>query len=121
MFLLNHFSFQNLGGKIENISCQDLVHLNCDLYFLILQKLKEKAIEIENLIEKTKGISDHEIERTRLSELEKEVIKVIPTMNLVRTLVKLSSLYQGHPQGDERSRNISSPVLSKKKQSEIQV
>ena len=45
-------------------------------------------------------------------------MKVIPAMNLVRTLVKLSSLYQENYQGGN---NAQETVLSKEKQTEIQV
>ena len=53
-----------------------------------------------------------------ISDLEKQLMKVIPTMNLVRTLVKLSSLYTESNQGG----NIpGEAVLSQEKQKDIQV
>jgi hypothetical protein len=99
---------QCLGGEIEDISCSDLDNLDYELYFLILQKLKEKAKAIEKLINETEDISD----------LEKQLMKVIPAMNLVRTLVKLSSLYQENNRGGNYAQET---VLSKEKQTEIQV
>ena len=102
------FFLQCLGGEIEDICCSDLDNLDYELYFLILQKLKEKAKAIENLINETDDISD----------LEKQLMKVIPAMNLVRTLVKLSSLYQENYRGGN---NAQETVLSKEKQTEIQV
>ena len=62
---------QCLGGEIEDISCSDLDNLDYEQYFLILQKLKEKAKAIENLFNETEDISD----------LEKQLMKVMPTMN----------------------------------------
>ena len=85
---------QKLEGKIEEISCQDLVHRTSDVYFLILQKLKEKAKEMEILIEKSKDITDIEGGQKQLGELERELIKVIPSMNLVRKLLVLTNLYK---------------------------
>ena len=69
--------FQGLGGKREEISVKDLAYRTYDLYLLMLQKLKQKGIEIENFINETEDISD----------LEEQFLKVIPTMNMVRTLV----------------------------------
>ena len=48
---------QSLGGEIEDISCTDLNNLDYELYFLILQKLKEKAKFIEQLTNETDDIS----------------------------------------------------------------
>ena len=45
-------------------------------------------------------------------------MKVIPAMNLVRTLVKLSSLYQENYRGGNDAQET---VLSNEKQTEIQV
>ena len=99
---------QCLEGDIEDISCSDLENLDYQLYFLILQKLQEKAKAIEKLINETDDIKD----------LEKQLMKVIPAMNLVRTLVKLSSLYQENYRGGNDAQET---VLSNEKQTEIQV
>ena len=45
---------------MEDISCTDLDNLGYELYFLILQKLKEKAKAIEQMINETEDISDLE-------------------------------------------------------------
>ena len=66
--------FQKLEGKIEDISCKDLVDLNADLYFLILQKLKEKAIELEKLIDK-KSRNEDGGTGNEFQILEKDLIK----------------------------------------------
>ena len=66
--------FQKLEGKIEDISCKDLVDLNADLYFLILQKLKEKAIELEKLIDK-KSRNEDRGTGNEFQILEKDLIK----------------------------------------------
>ena len=66
-------SFQKLEGKIENISCKDLVDLPSQLYFKILQKLKEKAIELEDMIEKRNSQIDAD---ESFENLEKILIKV---------------------------------------------
>ena len=102
------FPFQRLGGKIENVSSTDLVGHNNEFYLLVLQNLKEKAIEIEKLINETEDISD----------LEKQLMKVIPTMNLVRTMVKLTSLYKENYQGGNNGQGT---ILSQEKQTAIQV
>ena len=65
--------FQRLEGKIEDISCKDLVDLRADLYFLILQKLKEKAIELEKLIDKKNRNTNEGSDS--LHCLEKDLIK----------------------------------------------
>jgi len=61
---------KKLGGKIEELSCKDLIDLSPDLYYLILQKLKEKALELEERIDKwrTQGISTTEISHLNLME-----------------------------------------------------
>ena len=68
--------FQRLEGKIEDISCKDLVDLRADLYFLILQKLKEKAIELEKLIDKkSRNTNECVGDSDSLHCLEKDLIK----------------------------------------------
>ena len=68
--------FQRLEGKIEDISCKDLVDLRADLYFLILQKLKEKAIELEKLIDKKSRNTNEGVGGSdSLHCLEKDLIK----------------------------------------------
>ena len=68
--------FQRLEGKIEDISCKDLVDLRADLYFLILQKLKEKAIELEKLIDKKSRNTNEWVGGSdSLHCLEKDLIK----------------------------------------------
>ena len=100
---------QKVENNIEDVSCEDLAGLDYELYFVVLQKLKEKAMEIEKMINETEDISD----------LEKKLMKVIPTMNLVRTLLKLSSLYQEfHQVGQNPQCEL---LLTEQKQSEIQV
>ena len=42
---------QRLGGKIEEVTCKDLIDLSQDLYYLILQKLKEKALDLNTRID----------------------------------------------------------------------
>ena len=56
--------------------------LNSDTYFLILQKLKEKAVELEKLIDKRRNIKEWgKTEESNLSFLEKDLIKVSSSGN----------------------------------------
>ena len=67
-----------MEGRIEDISCKDLVDLTNDLYFLILQKLKEKAIELEKLIDKKSSdghSSNGTVDEGNAGGLEKDMIK----------------------------------------------
>ena len=86
--------FQRLEGKIEDISCKDLVDLRADLYFLILQKLKEKAIELEKLIDKKSRNTNEGVGGSdSLHCLEKDLIKgrlfrvYLISSNLVHTFL----------------------------------
>ena len=74
----NKLFFQKLEGRIEDISYKDLVDLTNDLYFLILQKLKEKAIELEKLIDKKSSdghSSNGTVDEGNAGGLEKDMIK----------------------------------------------
>ena len=90
-------------------------------FLLILQNLKERAIELQSQIEKTRELNNPEHERTQLNSLQKELISVMPMMNLVRTLVKMEALYRSS--GTEEASLVSSKAggLNKAKQAEIRV
>ena len=91
-------------------------------FLLILQNLKERAIELQSQIEKTRELNNPEHERTQLNSLQKELISVMPMMNLVRTLVKMEALYRSS--GTEETSVVSQATaggLNKAKQAEIMV
>ena len=91
-------------------------------FLLILQNLKERAIELQSQIEKTRELNNPEHERTQLNSLQKELISVMPMMNLVRTLVKMEALYRSN--GTEETSVVSQATaggLNKAKQAEIRV
>ena len=69
-------TFQKLGGKIEEVTCKDLIDLSQDLYYLILQKLKEKALDLEEKIDKWRTEDISLAERNNMNALEKDLIKV---------------------------------------------
>ena len=111
---------QRLGGKIEKLTITELSRLDYEHFLLILKQLKEKALDIQSQIEKTRELKDPCEERTKLSCLQKELISVMPMMNLVRTLVKMEALYRGNTLDG----GLVSPKpggLSKVKQVEIRV
>ena len=75
--IIHHRStFQKLGGKIEEVTCKDLIDLSQDLYYLILQKLKEKALDLEEKIDKWRTEDISLAERNNMNALEKDLIKV---------------------------------------------
>ena len=91
-------------------------------FLLILQHLKERAIELQSQIEKTRELNNPEHERTQLNSLQKELISVMPMMNLVRTLVKMEALYRSS--GTEETSLVSQATaggLNKAKQAEFRV
>ena len=66
---------QKLGGKIEEVTCKDLIDLSQDLYYLILQKLKEKAVELNARIDTGRNEEISTTERYHLNIMEKDLIK----------------------------------------------
>ena len=68
-------TFQKLGGKIEEVTCKDLIDLSQDLYYLILQKLKEKALDLEGKIDKWRTVDISLAERNNMNVLDKDLIK----------------------------------------------
>ena len=115
------FCSQRLNGRIEDLSTGDLSKMDYEHYLLILQHLKDRAIELQSQIEKTRELNDPEHERSRLNSLQKELISVMPMMNLVRTLVKMEALYRSN--GTEELSLVSPKAggLNKAKQAEIRV
>ena len=67
---------QRLGGKIEEVTCKDLIDLSQDLYYLILQKLKEKALDLEAKIDKWRTVDISLAEKNNMNVLDKDLIKV---------------------------------------------
>ena len=94
--------------------------MNYDHFLIILQHLKEKAIELQSQIEKTQELNDPEVERTQMNSLQKVLISVMPMMNLVRTLVKMEALYRGSI-GEGGVISQKPGGLNKAKQAEIRV
>ena len=87
-----------MEGRIEDISCKDLVDLTNDLYFLILQKLKEKAIELEKLIDKKSSdgqSSDGTVDEENAGGLEKDMIKARLSGNRAGFRDKSGFLFSG--------------------------
>ena len=66
---------QRLGGKIEEVTCKDLIDLSQDLYYLILQKLKEKALDLNTRIDEWRNQEISTTERNDLNIMEKDLIK----------------------------------------------
>ena len=119
-FLLQHNCLQRLDGRIEDVTTGDLSKMEQDHFLLILNNLKEKAVKLQSEIENTKELNDPEVERTRLNSLQKELITVMPMMSLVRTLVKMESIYRGN--AVEGVPVSSKPGgLNKAKQAEVRV
>ena len=116
-----HCCPQRLNGRIEDLSTGDLSKLDYEHFLLILQSLKERAIELQSEIEKTRELNNPEDERTRLNSLQKELIAVMPMMSLVRTLVKMEALYRSS--GSEETSLVTPKAggLNKAKQAEIRV
>ena len=87
-----------MEGRIEDISCKDLVDLTNDLYFLILQKLKEKAIELEKLIDKKSSdghSSNGTVDEGNAGGLEKDMIKARLSGNRAGFRDKSGFLFSG--------------------------
>ena len=117
-----HCCPQRLNGRIEDLSTGDLSKMDYEHFLLILQSLKERAIELQSEIEKTRELNNPEDERSRLNSLQKELIAVMPMMSLVRTLVKMEALYRSSSGSEEPS--LVTPKaggLNKAKQAEIRV
>ena len=68
-------ALRKLGGKIEDVTCKDLSDLSQDLYYLILQKHKEKALELEGKIDNWKRQEIPPTEKSQLNVMEKDLIK----------------------------------------------
>ena len=75
MIIHSIMALQKLGGKIEDVTCKDLSDLSQDLYYLILQKLKEKALELEGKIDNWKRQEIPPTEKSQLNVMEKDLIK----------------------------------------------
>ena len=95
--------------------------MDYDHFLLILQSLKERAIELQSEIEKTRELNNPEDERTRLNSLQKELIAVMPMMSLVRTLVKMEALYRSSSSEETSIVTPKAGGLNKAKQAEIRV
>jgi hypothetical protein len=101
---------------VEEVSTGELSRMEMEQLVLVLQHLKDRAVGLQDRIQPTAELTDPELERARLSGLQRELISVMPMMNLVRTLVKLEGLYRG---GGEQG--VRPGPLSKAKQAEIRV
>ena len=104
---------QRLGGRIEELSPQHLSSLEYEHFLLVLQHLKEKAVEVQAKVEGARDPADPQGERSRLGGLQKELISVMPMMGLVRSLVQMEALYRGNQAKDGG--------INKAKQREIRV
>ena len=65
--------------------------MDYDHFLIILQHLKEKAIEFQSQIEKTQELNDPEVERMQMNSLQKVlIISVMSMVKHLRTLLKMS-------------------------------
>ena len=74
--------------------------------------LKQKAIKLEIEIQKTAKIESPTEARRHIQSLERSLIRVMPLMNLLTSLVRFNHMYEEYQRSDSREEEH---VLNKRK------
>ena len=93
---LSNLISETCDGDVRNLKISDICSVNPSHYLEILELLKQEAINLEVEIEKTVKIENPVEARNHVHHLEKSLIKVMPLMNLLTSLVKLHQLQEDH-------------------------
>ena len=99
-------------GNIENIQIPDIRLINPGQFIDVLEMLKQKAIKLEIEIQKTAKIESPTEARRHIQSLERSLIRVMPLMNLLTSLVRFNHMYEEYQRSDSREEEN---VLNKRK------
>ena len=103
-------------GNIENLNIPDIRLISPGQFIDVLEMLKQKAINLEVEIQKTAKIESPTEARQHIQSLERSLIKVMPLMNLLTSLVRFNHMYEEHKRSDSREDDT---VFNKKKVIEV--
>lgn len=96
-FNVSNFLEETCGGNVVNLKISDIPrNLAVADYLELLELLKQEAIYLEVDIEKTVKIESPTAARKHVLDLERNLIKVMPLMNLLTNLVKFSHMHEEH-------------------------
>ena len=102
--ILIYFSSQKFGGNLANITAGDLLGKSQEELVLILIQLRRQSSSLSEAIDACKAELDNIRNmgdqpagdlRQHTCELEEQLARVIPVINLVDNMVKLGTLYRG--------------------------
>ena len=91
---LNSILNDKCDGNIENLMIADIKFVNPIFFIEMLDLLKQKVIQLEMEIEKTVKIENPTEARKHVQDLESSLIKVMPLMNLLTSLVRFNLMYE---------------------------
>ena len=103
-------------GNIENLNIPDIRLISPCQFIDVLEMLKQKAINLEIEIQKTAKIESPTEARQHIQSLERSLIKVMPLMNLLTSLVRFNHMYEEHKRSDSREDDT---VFNKKEVIEV--
>ena len=116
---LDTFLSDKCKGDLDNLKIPDIVHLNPCYYIEILDILKQKAIHMENEIAKTAKIDCPVEARKHVQNLETSLIKVMPLMNLLTSLLRFNIMFDDYIKSNPSSAEIE--VLQQKNNIEVSI
>ena len=102
--IINFFSSKKFGGNLANITAGDLLGKSQEELVLILIQLRRQSSSLSEAIDACKAeldnirnMGEHPAGdlRQHTCELEEQLARVIPVINLVDNMVKLGTLYRG--------------------------
>ena len=106
------------NGSIENLKIPDIRLINPGQFIDVLEMLKQKAINLEIEIQKTAKIESPTEARQDIQRLERSLIRVMPLMNLLTSLVRFSHMYEEYQRNESQEEDN---VLNKKKVIEVKI
>ena len=108
---------ENFQGKIENIKIPDIKLINPGQFIDVLEMLKQKAINLEIEIQKNTKIESIAEARQHIQSLESTLIRVMPLMNLLTSLVRFNHMFEEYQRSETRPEE---KVLNKKLAIEVE-
>jgi len=109
---LNTLLNEKCDGNIENLKIVDVKFVNPTYFIEMLDLLKQKVIQLEMEIEKTVKIESPTEARKHIQDLEGSLIKVMPLMNLLTSLVRFNLMYEEYHRKNSRVE----PIISQQKE-----
>ena len=115
---LSKLLIDKFHGSIENLKISDIRLISPGQFIDVLEMLKQKAINLEIEIQKTAKIESPTEARQHIQRLERSLIRVMPLMNLLTSLVRFNHMYDEYQRsGSHEDEN----VFNKKKIIEVKI